>query len=101
MCRLYKSLYGHPESGAHWEQHLTERLKLAGGVPIQNHPSSFWFADTKMMLSVYVDDLLLSGPSENHAAIWTLIRGHGVEIEDPEPLSRFLGRYHRRFEYNL
>ena len=27
MCRLDKALYGHPESGGHWERHLTDKLR--------------------------------------------------------------------------
>ena len=101
MCRLYKSLYGHPESGAHWEAHLTERLRKAGGEPINNQPSSFWFPKERMFLTVYVDDLLLSGPTENHPKIWEQIRATGIEIDDPEPLDRFLGRHHRIYRYNF
>ena len=30
------------------------------------HPSSFWFPKERLLLTVYVDDLLLRGPAENH-----------------------------------
>ncbi len=46
-----------------------------------------------MMLTVYVDDLLLSGPKSGHDLFWKELRQH-VSIEDPEDLSRFLGRTH-------
>ena len=94
MCLLQKALYGHPESGGHWERHLTEAVVAAGGKPVQGQPSSFWFSELKMLLTVYVDDLLLSGPEANHAVIWDLLRNgkHPINLEDPEPLSRFLGR---------
>ena len=96
MCLLVKALYGHPESGGHWEKHLTEAVLAAGGVPIDGHPSSFWFSSEKMMLSVYVDDLLLSGPEAQHDVIWSKIRSgdRPILIDDPEPLDRFLGRSH-------
>ena len=96
MCRLYKALYGHPESGGHWENHLTESVRSLRGEPIWNHPSSFWFPGPKLMLSVYVDDLLLSGPSGAHAKFWEDLRfgSKPVNTEDPEPLERFLGRTH-------
>eukprot|EP00973_Karenia_brevis_P054546 7580146-Karenia_brevis.AAC.1 len=70
VCRLVKALYGHPESGTHWEKHLTEAIERCGGAPVGNHPSSFWFPNTKLLLSVYVDDLLLSGPSKLHDKLW-------------------------------
>ena len=95
-CILRKALYGHPESGGHWERHLTKAIRAIGGQPVPNHPSTFWIPESKLLLTVYVDDLLLSGPSEAHDAFWHKLR-HGpipVNIEDPEPLDRFLGRTH-------
>ena len=96
MCRLYKSLYGHPESGGHWENHLKERILKIGGEPVQNHPSTFWFPESRLLLSVYVDDLLLSGPSDKHESFWAELRKL-IRLGDPEPLDRFLGRNHRPF----
>ena len=95
-CLLRKALYGHPESGAHWEDHLTEAIVAAGGVEIQGHPSSFWFSKSVMFLTVYVDDLLLSGPDGSHEAIWTALREgpKRIDLDPPEPLDRFLGRTH-------
>jgi hypothetical protein len=96
MCKLHKALYGHPESGGHWERHLTDALVALGGEPIQAHPSSFFFKKTKLLLTVYVDDLLLSGPSGEHTKFWkSLSTGvKAVHIEDPTDLDRFLGRGH-------
>ena len=96
MCLLHKALYGHPDSGGYWERHLTNAVKKRGGVPIHNHPSSFWFEDRKLLLTVYVDDLLLSGPEDQHAPFWRDLRegGDSIVLEDPEPLGRFLGRSH-------
>lgn len=97
MCRLRMALYGHPESGAHWEQHLTEAVKHIGGEPVAGHPSSFYFAHTRMLLTVYVDDLLLSGPVENHACFWRALQVEGkIKIDEPEVLDRFLGRRHEQ-----
>ena len=90
-----KALYGHPESGGHWERHLTEAVLRIGGEKIPEHPSSFWFKDWRLVLSVYVDDLLVSGPAEHHEEFWsTLQKKGGVRIEPPEPVDRFLGRKH-------
>ena len=46
-----------------------------------------------MLLTVYVDGLLLSGPRENHHKVWARI-GKAINIEEPELLDRFLGRTH-------
>jgi hypothetical protein len=93
-CRLIKALYGHPEAGGHWERHLAAIVRELGGVPVPNHPSCFWFGKPKyLLLTIYVDDLLLSGPEGAHAPFWKAL-GAKVTIEDPEPLDRFLGRHH-------
>ena len=93
MCRLIKALYGHPEAGAHWDRHLRAALKQLGGEPILAHPSSYHFKDSLMLLTVYVDDLLLSGPCENHAIFWSAL-AKSIDIDPPEDLDRFLGRTH-------
>ena len=96
MCQLIKALYGHPESGAHWENHLTEAVRLLGGEPIWNFPSNFWFEETRLLLTVYVDDLLLSGPIANHNQFWRSLQTGEIpiKIDPPELLDRFLGRKH-------
>ena len=96
-CRLIKSLYGHLESGAHWERHLTAAIRRCGGEPVDMHPASFFMPKLTLLLTVYVDDLLLSGPAENHDKFWRMITDKNVGnimVEDPEPLDRFLGRKH-------
>ena len=42
---------------------------------------------------VYVDDLILSGPSQRHEPFWEAL-GEKVLIDDIGPLGRFLGRHH-------
>ena len=96
MCRLKKSLYGHPESGGHWEKHLTKALVAMGAETIKDHPSSFWFAEQRLFLSVYVDDLLLSGPEGAHEQFYTKLR-NSIKVGDPEDLDRYLGRDHKYF----
>ena len=88
-----KALYGHPESGAHWEQHLTEVLVRLGGKAIPEMPSAFFFEETGLLLTVYVDDFLLSGPERAHAPFWEKLE-KDVEIEGVAGLERFLGRHH-------
>ena len=104
-CRLIKALYGHPESGGHWERHLTKIVVQLGGVPIDNHPSCFWFKDKGLLLIIYVDDLLLAGPASEHEPFWKVLASR-VNIEPPEELERFLGRLHikqecERLDYDL
>ena len=61
------------------------------------HPSSFYMPKLRLLLTVYVDGLLLSGPAENHEKFWKVITDKkvgNIRVEDPEPLDRFLGRKH-------
>ena len=95
VVALIKSLYGHPESGAHWENHLHSILKDMGGVVSDEFPGNYWFEDTKLLLCVYVDDFTLAGPKEKHADFWIRL-GAKVDIEPPAPLGRILGRQHDR-----
>ena len=105
VVQLKKALYGHPEAGGHWERHLEAIIKTMGGKPIPNHPSCFWFEDKKLLMIVYVDDLLLSGPEDLHADLWKELRKK-VTLEPPEDLDRYLGRHHifqpfKRLPYDL
>ena len=68
-------------------------MKELGAIPVPGHKSSFWFPKQFQLLTVYVDDLLLSGPAELQAEVWKNIRSK-VDAEDPEPLDRYLGRTH-------
>ena len=91
------ALYGNPESGAHWEKHLTESIVRCGGHAIEEHPSSFWFPNEKLMLSVYVDDLVMSGPVAEHEKVWAKLTDPNIgtiKIDEPEDLDRYLGRKH-------
>ena len=64
-----------------------------GGEPVPNHPSTFWFPHRRLLLTVYVDDLVPSGPHQHHEALWSELRKR-IDLEESEPLDRFLGRTH-------
>jgi hypothetical protein len=93
VVRLVKSLYGHPEAGAHWQRHLECILKELGGEDVDGHSSTFFFSDSSLLLTVYVDDFILSGPCEKHEPFWTALSAK-VNLEAITGLERFLGRYH-------
>ena len=49
------------------------------------------------MLTVYVDDLMTSGPSNHHWAVWKELidpKIGTIEIDEPDDQDRFLGRKH-------
>ena len=97
-CLLNKALYGHPDSGGHWENWLDDAIQDSGGSPVRGHPSTYWFPNEKCILTVYVDDLLLSGPKGNHDSIWERLRTckKKINLDPPEVLDRFLGRTHTK-----
>ena len=55
--------------------------------------TSYWFEKLKLLLTVYVDDLMLSGPKGNHEVFWAELSKR-VGLDEPEALNRFLGRTH-------
>ena len=64
---------------------------------MKDHPSSYWFAESKLLLTVYVDDLLLSGPEANHSKFWERLQAAKIDFGEPEELDRYLGRDHKYF----
>ena len=93
-CRLRLALYGHPDSGGHWERHCESHLKKVGFEAIRDWRSVFWHRELATLLVVYVDDFKLAGPEGNLPKAWDLIRS-GVRTENPGPLGKYLGCEHQ------
>ena len=91
--RLWKSLYGHPESGFHWDKRFKQVVEALGGEHSSLFQSSYFFKKTGLLLTLYVDDIVLSGPECAHDAFWAEVQSH-LEIEPPSPVDRVLGRKH-------
>ena len=53
-------------------------------------PSMYWHPPLKLLLSIYVDDFKMSGPKENLAKGWALLREE-IEMEDPASPTIYLG----------
>ena len=73
---------------------MHKAIQGCGGIAIDNHPSSYWIEKDKLFLTVYVDDLLPSGPESAHDPFWTMLQAQGINIDPLEELDRFLGRSH-------
>ena len=58
-------------------------------------PSCYCHRELSLLLSVYVDDSKMAGPSENLDTGWKLILGV-VEVDPPQPLTLYLGCIHHR-----
>lgn len=95
--KLIRALYGHPEAGWHWDKRFREVMELMGGTHLPNFQSSYWFSDSRMLLTLYVDDMVLSGPCENHKAFWEQLSKH-LEFEEPSSVDRILGRKQEFFQ---
>eukprot|EP00971_Amphidinium_carterae_P139238 2759140-Amphidinium_carterae.1 len=98
VCRLKRALYGHPEAGKVWEDHLSEILKSTGWYQCPGVAST-WLRkfpghDVKASLVVYVDDLLLATPPEVEARVWAELEKKLDFKDPPEDVSRYLGAVH-------
>ena len=58
-------------------------------------PSCYFHKELRLLLSVYVDDFKMSGPTENLEQGWKLISS-AVEVDPPQPLNLYLGCIHHR-----
>ena len=66
VAPLIRSLFGHLLASASWQNHLATILsKEFGGFEMPDQPSCFHFPSWNLALSVYVDDLTLSGPEKS------------------------------------
>jgi hypothetical protein len=100
VCPLILALYGHPDSGGHWEQHCAKLLASVGFKELRPWRSCFWHEELKLFLVVYVDDFKLAGPSANLKRGWDMIRAL-VKTDTPSALGLFLGCRHDTFTRTL
>ena len=56
--------------------------------------STYFIKDTGLLLTLYVEYMILSGPESQHKLFWDKVKQH-IEIEDPTPVDRILGRNHK------
>ena len=91
---LCRALYGHPESGALWDKHLRGILRKLGWSKVESHPGLYIHDETKAVLVVYVDDLLMAAPTDAEERLWAEIAEHVQFSDPPEPISKFLGGHH-------
>ena len=65
VCRLLRSLCGHPSAGLFWERKYKQVLRTAGFEEMVGWECLFIHKEYKAILSVYVDDFKLVGKSES------------------------------------
>src|SRR5450755_1179102 len=64
VCKLRKALYGLKQSARVWYEKARDTLIKLGLIPIPEDQSVFISADKKLILALYVDDLLYFGKTE-------------------------------------
>ena len=91
VCKLQKSLYGLKQAPREWFQKLTNCLIQLGFQGSKTDTSLYYTLTGPLYLLIYVDDILILGPSLPQ--IRQLITSLAVhfKIKDLGPASRFLG----------
>jgi hypothetical protein len=74
--RLWCSRYGHPESGYHWNERFKSLMTQMNGVHLDDFPSNYWLPSYGLLLSLYVGDILVSGPEGRHESFWAELQKH-------------------------
>ena len=64
-----------------------------GGQHLDMFQSSYWFPERKLLMTLYVDDMVLSGPPQEMQSFSAELEKH-LEIEPPTDVDRVLGRKH-------
>ena len=92
VCRLLRSLYGHPTAGLFWERKYKQVLRAAGFKEMIGWECLFVHETWQVMLSVYVDDFKMAGTEKGVAQAWKAIRGPDkLILDDPSPFGPYLG----------
>jgi hypothetical protein len=93
VVRLRLALYGHPLSGAFWEQYCATQLKKVGFEQIPQWEGCYALRRLGLVLSVYVDDFKLAGRASSLADGWKAVRSV-LNMDEPTPLGKYLGCGH-------
>ena len=97
VFRMLRSLYGHPQAGKFWEDHLVKVLESQGWRAIEGMKSCYMNARKgsphgSVFLCVYVDDFIMSG--KELKPLWEQLQSKIKFGEPPTSLDRFLGVKH-------
>lgn len=92
MCHLKKSLYGLKQAPRAWFSRLTETLQQMGFVGSKADTSLFTLHtnDFSIFILIYVDDIIITGPSSDVIAKFIQKLGDIFPIKDLGTLSYFL-----------
>ena len=94
VCRLNKALYGLKQSPRVWYKTLAAFLKKSGFEPLS--PDFSVFHNNGMFIAVYVDDLLIVGPSKEEIQKVKDTLNKEFQMTDLGPCQYYLGMRIRR-----
>ena len=91
ICQLRKSLYGLKQAPREWYKKLIRQLFDLGFQGSKTNPSLYYTTVGPLYILIYVDDILVIGPSSSqiHNLITSL--KHHFRLKDLGPTSLFLG----------
>eukprot|EP00971_Amphidinium_carterae_P352932 6492774-Amphidinium_carterae.4 len=97
VFRLLRPLYGWTCSGKLWEEHLDKALKRCDWSSVEGWPQTYTKTvnGNVLALSVYVDDLVMSG--KGHRQEWSLIQKE-IRLGEVSEVDRVLGVHHTVIE---
>ena len=92
--RLQRALYGHPEAGDYWFEHLNDILtsKMTFDA-VENFPSLWFNSTSKVLVAAYVDDIICAGNGAAVGEFWKVLQKH-VNVDGVTVPGRYLGRDH-------
>ena len=93
VCKLRKAIYGLKQAPRAWYTELTNYLVGQGFKRCVSDTSLFILhhATTPIYLIVYVDDIIITGPSQVHLNLFIQTFAHRFSLKDLGDLSYFLG----------
>ena len=93
MCRLKKALYGLKQAPRAWYDKIHAYLIAHGfcNTPTESTLHVKREGDVFLVIALYVDDMLLSGPNEEHIADFKAELNSAFEMLDLGLLHHYLG----------
>jgi len=91
VCRLLKALFGLKHSPRVWYATIEAFLKTLGLKPTQADQCVFVSSDGKVIMAIYVDDLLVIGEDENRISSIKAKLSQRFRMTDLGPTAKYLG----------